>query len=146
MIQCFWNQLFECFMNGCTFWVRRWSDERLDLLKIHRERQERKHCTSIGMLLAIHLSSSTKEWQISPQAQDQCIIWFNLCLQQIDTNQAVKVWSIQTFKGDKLSRFVALFVTELIIFICEMKLDLVCNDFLRSNNSSIKCHSQPVVK
>ena len=96
----------------------------------HHEREKNMiHCTSIDMLLEINLSSSTKEWQISPQAQDQCIIWFNLCLQQIETNQVVILWSIRTFNGDKLSRSVAAFVTELIIFIREMKPDPFCNDF-----------------
>lgn len=147
------NPLWAYFLLGSKREALKWlkTESECCVTKIQPWKKKKKkmiHRSSIGMLLEINLSSSTKEWQIPPRAQDQCVIWFNLCLQQIETNQVVIARSIGTFNGDESGRFfVALFVTVLIIFICHMKLDPFCNDFPPKNhNSSIKCHSRPVVK
>lgn len=51
------------------------------------------------------------------------MILLTLCWRQIETDQAVKTRSVQTFNGYGLNCFVSLFVNELIIFIPELKLD-----------------------
>lgn len=99
------------------------------------------------MLLDINSSSSTIEWQILPQAQDQCIIWFNLCLKQIETNQVATVWSIRTFNGDKLRLVCGVICHRVNHFYLRDETRSFLQWFSpKSHDSNIKCHSRPVVK